>query len=85
MLITGGYCGLHYSVCQPGKLSLQMGILPSFWLSSTSLQKQTYLHDCMQTGKYFEKQNNFATMFPFHEGHKRYNATNEKATCMPTS
>ena len=38
MFLTGGYFGLHKGkkltkhVWQPGKSSLQVGILPSFWL-----------------------------------------------------
>ena len=48
MLMTGRYCGLDKEkdltkhVCQPGKLSLQTGILPGLWLLTTPLQMLYY-------------------------------------------
>ena len=53
-------------VCQPGKSSLQTGILPGFWILSTSLPKRVVELKFMVTLSCFKVGFQFYTFFQFY-------------------
>ena len=55
-------------VCQPGKSSLQTGILPGFWILSTSLPKRVVELKFMVTLSCFNVRFQFYTFFSVLQG-----------------